>query len=409
MKYINHILNFLVVLMLLGINLQAQDVSLENAVVEMLPNVVMITAIDSTTNRPTIAAGFVVQDFGYVITNYHVICQCDKVTVKFNDGTEYKTNMLVDFDPQIDFAILSIDDPENKLPDGIPLGNSNSVKLAQDVYTIGNPFGLEYTVSDGIISKIHKVYGDTLFQITVPISPGSSGGPLLTKDGEVIGVVLASFTFGQNLNLALPSNYIKERLNKKKRDFTTLAEIKKLEKREGLQRKIDKYNCELKIEPHMYKVYVPKDWIRNRTIDIDDKLAAPYVVETFTPKRAYRRDLKGCLSEGIRIYVRSAPASKPWTKDALVKWTNESAMNILTHYDGLSHLYNVHMDVYGNPGRLFCFVGGTRGVIEHEERKFIFTGNTRNLVAIEIVSPRSRLEDYHELFETIIHTFALLE
>jgi hypothetical protein len=94
------------------------------------------------------------------------------------------------------------------------LGNSDAVEVGDPVYAVGNPQGLEGTFSQGIVSSIRQVGSDKLLQITAPISPGSSGGPVLNLRGEVVGVSVATFSGGQNLNFAIPSNYLKALLSK---------------------------------------------------------------------------------------------------------------------------------------------------------------------------------------------------
>ena len=99
-------------------------------------------------------------------------------------------------------------------PEIILLGNSDLTQVGETVYAVGNPRGLEGTFSDGIISSIRLRDGDKLIQITAPISRGSSGGPVLNQKGEAIGVSVLSVINGQNLNFAIPSNYLKSLLTK---------------------------------------------------------------------------------------------------------------------------------------------------------------------------------------------------
>ena len=91
----------------------------------------------------------------------------------------------------------------------LPLGDSETVRIGETVYVAGNPRGLEGTFSDGIISSIRKGYTRKRLQMTAPISPGSSGGPVLNANGEVIGVSFMTIDGGQNLNFAIPSRYLK--------------------------------------------------------------------------------------------------------------------------------------------------------------------------------------------------------
>jgi hypothetical protein len=98
----------------------------------------------------------------------------------------------------------------------LPLGDSNTVQIGEKIYVAGNPLGLEGTVSDGIISSRRDRYTKERLQMTAPISPGSSGGPVLNRKGKVIGVSVATFRAleAQNLNFAIPSNYLKALLNR---------------------------------------------------------------------------------------------------------------------------------------------------------------------------------------------------
>ncbi|GAG54367.1 unnamed protein product, partial [marine sediment metagenome] len=90
----------------------------------------------------------------------------------------------------------------------IILGDINQVAVGEEVYAVGNPQGLEGTFSQGIVSSIRQIGSDMLFQITAPISPGSSGGPVLNTQGKVIGIAVATFSGGQNLNFAIPASYL---------------------------------------------------------------------------------------------------------------------------------------------------------------------------------------------------------
>lgn len=96
----------------------------------------------------------------------------------------------------------------------MPLGNSDIVQVGDSVFAVGNPQGLEGTFSQGIISSIRQIGTETLLQLTAPISPGSSGGPVLNSQGEVIGVSVATFRGGQNLNFAIPAKYLRELLTR---------------------------------------------------------------------------------------------------------------------------------------------------------------------------------------------------
>ena len=168
-------------------------------------SVVLIVMQDDHGQPTALGSGFVVHD-GQVVTNRHVIAAAATGFVRLVDkATKFQIAGTVAVDDAHDLAIVAVTDL--KAP-SLPLGDSNKVAVGDDVYAAGNPKGLEGTFSQGIISAIRRVGGDTILQMTAPISPGSSGGPILNNKGEVIGIAAATFTGGQNLNLAIPATYL---------------------------------------------------------------------------------------------------------------------------------------------------------------------------------------------------------
>jgi S1-C subfamily serine protease len=151
--------------------------------------------------------GFIVSSSGLFLTNFHVIEHAREVMVRLKDGREFKVSGSVELNRDLDLAVLKID-ATNLVT--VPLGDSDKMRVGQPVVTIGNPMGLEQTISDGLISAIRGDKPDEkMFQITAPVSPGSSGGPLFNLNGEAIGITTAQLTEGQNLNFAIPINNAK--------------------------------------------------------------------------------------------------------------------------------------------------------------------------------------------------------
>jgi S1-C subfamily serine protease len=134
-------------------------------------------------------SGFVWDNAGHIITNYHVIQGADRATVTLSDGSTFQAR-AVGVAPEKDLAVLKIDAPRKKLQ-AIPLGNSSDLKVGQSVYAIGNPFGLDQTLTTGIVSalgrEIESVAGIPIreaIQTDAAINPGNSGGPLLDSSGK---------------------------------------------------------------------------------------------------------------------------------------------------------------------------------------------------------------------------------
>jgi S1-C subfamily serine protease len=156
-------------------------------------------------------SGFFVRD-NLIATNYHVIEGAARGTAKLvGKFTTYTIEGVTATDKTNDLALLKVTAPGIK---PLPLGNSTDVKIGETVYVAGNPKGLEGTFSNGIISSLRDKNTKERLQMTAPISPGSSGGPVLNSKGEVIGVSFMTLVGGQNLNFAIPSRYLTELLTK---------------------------------------------------------------------------------------------------------------------------------------------------------------------------------------------------
>jgi serine protease Do len=175
---------------------------------------------DETLVQNSLGSGVIVTNQGHIITNSHVVTdregnQVDQIEVQLSDG-QTKKAQLVGSDSQVDLAVLKIDDPSVK---PLKLADSDMVQPGDFVLAIGNPFGFEETVTDGIISSKGRpnrtdFFGD-LIQTNAAINPGNSGGPLINLRGEVIGIstAIASTTGGsQGIGFAIPSNTVRTAL-----------------------------------------------------------------------------------------------------------------------------------------------------------------------------------------------------
>jgi len=157
--------------------------------------------------QPSLGSGFIIDKKGYVVTNNHVIEDADQIKVKVADDMEFDAE-VVGRDPNTDLALLKIE-PEKDLP-VLTMGNSDELKIGQWVVAIGSPFGLERTVTAGIVSAKGRVIGsgpyDDFIQTDASINPGNSGGPLLNMKGEVVGINTAIIASGTGIGFAIPVN-----------------------------------------------------------------------------------------------------------------------------------------------------------------------------------------------------------
>lgn len=143
-------------------------------------------------------SGFFWDELGHVVTNYHVIAGASAARVRLNDGRDYAAS-LVGASPEHDLAVLKIRVPFDR-PQPLPIGSSSDLRVGQKVYAIGNPFGLDWTLTTGVVSALDRSISDNgrtidhLIQTDAAINPGNSGGPLLDSAGRLIGVNTAIFS-----------------------------------------------------------------------------------------------------------------------------------------------------------------------------------------------------------------------
>ena len=158
------------------------------------PSVVQIRSHDR------IGSGFVVAADGRIATSLHVVEDAGALEIVLSDGRTFTRVQVVAHDEQQDVVVLAID--ARRLP-ALRLAR-HPIEAGERVVAIGHPEGLENTVSDGLVSAVRERGSAELLQISAPISPGSSGGPVLNDRGEVVGVATATHRVGQNLNFAVP-------------------------------------------------------------------------------------------------------------------------------------------------------------------------------------------------------------
>jgi serine protease Do len=195
-----------------------------NVVKKTMPAVVNISTVTLVEDfffgvypQSGIGSGFIIDPKGYILTNYHVVKGARKIDVTLSEGKKY-TGKIVGYDKRSDLAVIKID-AEN-LP-YLPLGDSDKLEPGQFAIAIGNPYGLNRTVTLGIVSALNRtiiepngVRLENLIQTDAAINPGNSGGPLINIKGEVIGINTAIKSDAQGIGFAIPINKAKEIANK---------------------------------------------------------------------------------------------------------------------------------------------------------------------------------------------------
>jgi tetratricopeptide (TPR) repeat protein len=166
------------------------------------PSVATVVAYDVNSNVANIGTGFFIDTKGHLITNYHVLVGKFGAEIKTADGSTYPIKSVVAENQATDLIKVLVDIPPEKVH-WIKV-SEEMPPVAQRVMVVGSPMGLEQSVSDGIVSSVREIPGvGIFFQMSAPISPGSSGSPVVNMEGKVVGVATFQFVQGQNLNFAI--------------------------------------------------------------------------------------------------------------------------------------------------------------------------------------------------------------
>lgn len=206
LKY-SHILNFAVFALLFACATTAHAQSAQQVAKKAFRSTVLLVMEDANGQPLSLGSGFFVGR-NQIASNLHVVEGAARGYAKLvGQKTKHDIKGISAIDAKRDLVILEI---SGATAPAISLGAGNTAEVGESIFAVGNPRGLEGTFSEGIISSIREVGADKLLQITAPISPGSSGGPVLNSNGKVIGVAVATFRGGQNLNFAIPVTYLNE-------------------------------------------------------------------------------------------------------------------------------------------------------------------------------------------------------
>lgn len=295
-----------------------QALSLKDNISKNLPLSVFLVLASNDTR--ILGSGVVVDKDGTIVTCYHVVEHviegADQGLVKFHDGSIATITQIIAIDPLHDLALIKSSTPQSQKA---LIGDSTKVELGDEVVTIGNPKGLESSISNGIVSSMRE-NGDDI-QFTAPISSGSSGGGLFNRYGELIGITKSVVNEAQNLNFATSSRFVSELL--KEKENTSVSTTSTLEQtfEQATRAYLQKNSQNPQARLALARMYLKKlDF--NKALELVgtdlDQPEALYI-------RGYALYLKDDVAESIKLF-NALPASYFETEPALYLFLANAAL-----------------------------------------------------------------------------------
>ena len=353
-------LSFMCLVLLLFCEILGADVLTPQEIAKRaLDATVLLVMKDANGQILARGSGFFVQP-NQIATNYHVIEGATAGTAKqVGQEIEYKITSFGTIDETQDLAILEVSDSDVQ---PLPLGDSNTVVIGDSVYVAGNPKGyLEGTFSHGLISAIRELSTGKLLQLTAPISSGSSGGPVLNNKGEVIGVSVAQIRDGQNLNFAIPSNYLNAIISYKDGNASYGMGLYQLA--------IDNYDAALRLNPDNVLAYIWRGIARYELGQHDAARRDCYTA----------RQLKGRIRAQINIGIRKTnrrqhaneiteydTAIRLSPRNALAHFWRGFANNDLARYDAALADCDTAIRLQPNFALAYSDRGGAKAELGHK-------------------------------------------
>lgn len=174
-------------------------------------SIVVVTFSGRDGRNQGLGSGFVIAENGLIATNLHVVGEGRPINVQLSDGRQLEVQAVEAFDRHTDLAVLRVE--ATGLPP-LDLGDSGDVRQGQSIIALGNPQGLKYSVVAGVLSGTQEINGREMLQLAIPVEPGNSGGPVLDRQGRVLGIVTMKSAVTENLGFAMPVNELKSLLAK---------------------------------------------------------------------------------------------------------------------------------------------------------------------------------------------------
>ncbi|MBI5476852.1 MAG: tetratricopeptide repeat protein [Ignavibacteriales bacterium] len=367
-------------------NSYSQSLSAEKIYEKVSKAVVIIHAYDYNDSLTKQGSGVVLNDKGYVVTNYHVLSGCERLEILH--GKEIIPYVdIIGIDVEKDILILKI--KEKKFP-AVKIGDTKTLKIGQRIYAIGSPMGLENTISEGIISGLrsYEEINRNFIQITASISHGSSGGAVLNDKGELIGISTLTVKEGKNINFAIPIDEIltveisSYKKNDEYKDFKLFEKGFNARKRGDNDEALKYFSLFIEKYPNASKAYFNRG---NTRSDLED----------------YR----GAIQDYNKAIEFSPNLAESFINRGIAKYMLEDPKGAIQDYNKGIELNPNLTEAYDNRGLAKAKLDDLRGAIQDFNRAILLnpnhTGayNNRGLAKAKLEDFRGAIQDYNKAIE----------
>ncbi|NLJ38044.1 MAG: trypsin-like serine protease, partial [Candidatus Atribacteria bacterium] len=369
----------LIILLFTFSSISFSQADLVSLVKKVKPSIVAIYTFNNQGHSLMQGSGFFINNQGDFITNWHVIENAHSAVIKTFEGHSYLVKEILGGSKESDLALLSVD-IRNDSVQGLPISRSMP-EIGERVLVMGNPLALEFSVSDGIIAAIRKIpeysNGDVI-QITAPVSPGSSGSPVMNMQGEVIAVAFYVYFHGENLNFAIPSQRVIDIINNKRPNAVSLAQLS-----------FEDFKI-FEDSAKKFSVSYPSNWeqiAQNYQNQIINGFLAPYDNQNDT------------FRENLNVIVETYQS--PIQLDNYYQWN----INQLKAFPDIQILGNYDALVSGVPSKILIYSRSQSGKNLTFSQIFLVQGNTGYILTFTAES--DKYQAYQPIFQQIMDRFRL--
>ena len=375
----------------LALPASAQTKSVKDMARRALPAVVTIVTFDGGGHPVGQGSGFIVGANGVVVTNFHVIDGVGAAVVILRSGDRHQVQGVLEVDVEKDFAILQIKGAD--LPT-LPLGNSERLEPGDPVIAMGSPVGEPGTVTTGTVSQLRQAEGFRMVQHSAAISPGSSGGPLVLENGEVVGVNTSSRTDANSMFFAVPVNYVRAALESTASRLVSLGDLTERVRKARRAKAETAFNelfATYRDPENLFTMSIPRAWQVQRSAWTDQEGTYHVLVMSHAPT-AQVADINGWLSEGLRLHLTFPKKGYVWRQDFSAEWIHKGAEDMVRGYARYESVGTDAVRLGGIPAQRIAVIGVASHLREAEASVMYYMSQAKGRVVVDLSAPASKVD-----------------